>query len=50
MSEDVVYHSGYGDLISIGFHGFPVHCLSDDRIISEAFEEGKWLVDGIGNL
>lgn len=40
----------------LGCHGqagsttHPVHCLSDEEVVSEAFEEGKWLVYGIGNL
>ena len=28
----------------------PVQSLSDEEVVSEAFEEGKWLVDGISDL
>lgn len=28
----------------------PVHSLSDEEVVSEAFKEGKWLVDGISDL
>lgn len=28
----------------------PVQSLSDEGVVSEAFEEGKWLVDGISDL
>lgn len=50
VGEDVVHYSGYGDLISTGFQGFPVHCLRDEGFVSEAFEEGKWLVYGISSF
>lgn len=28
----------------------PVHTLGDERFVAEAFEEGKWLVYGVGDL
>lgn len=52
FETSVIGNSWWG----LGCHGkavsatHPVHCLSDEGVVSEAFEEGKWLVYGIGNL
>lgn len=27
-----------------------VHFLSDEGVVPEGFEEGEWLVDGVGNV
>lgn len=50
FGEDVVHYSGYRDQVATGFQRFPVHTLGDEGFVAEAFEEGKWLVYGIGDL
>lgn len=50
FGENVVCHSGHGDHISTGFHRLHVHSLGDEGFVSEAFEEGKWLEYGIGDI
>ena len=48
----MIRHSWWG----LGCHGkavnvtYLVQALGDEEVVSEAFEEGKWLVYGISNL
>lgn len=48
--ENIVHHFGQRDQILTGFQRFLVHSLSDEGIVPERFEEGEWLVDGIGDV
>lgn len=49
LGEDIVHHSGHGNQVLARFQGFLVHSLSDEVPVSEGFEEGEGLVDGVGN-